>query len=426
MDSQNQTAQICVLYARVSTEDQAEKYGLPSQVRALHAYAEQHGYKTLDVCSDDGYSGENLERPALTKVRELVRRGLVHVVVAYEPDRLARSLVHQLILQQELEKVGVRHEYVTMAFPDNHEGKLMLNIKGVIAEYEKEKIKERTMRGRKEKAHQGLIVGGRRTYGYRVENGRYVPCEQEMEVVRNIFRWFVEDSLSLRQVVTRLNERGWKPHTGQRWGKSTVNRILTNESYIGKAYFNRRKRISSLRADINQRNKKTRHQWKPEQDWITVAVPPLIDHATFLAAQARMAKHREQKSGRPAKHPWLLRGIIKCGKCGRRYAGYPSHSTLYYRCGGADKISTHPCDAPRIVAKQIENLVLNDLKSILTNPRMLEAKLFEAARAERNLDGELDAVNKQITANLEREAKLLDAYLDETLPGPSCWKKFET
>jgi predicted site-specific integrase-resolvase len=146
MESPNLTAQSCVLYARVSTEDQAEKYGLASQIRALQSYAEQRGYSVVDICSDDGYSGGTLDRPALSKVRELVRQKLVHVMVAYEPDRLARSLVHQLILHEELEKAGVRHEYVTFTVSDDHEGKLLLNIKGVIAEYEKEKIKERTMR----------------------------------------------------------------------------------------------------------------------------------------------------------------------------------------------------------------------------------------------------------------------------------------
>src|SRR4051794_29758003 len=123
MESQNQTAKNCVLYARVSTEDQAEKYGLASQIRAIKAYAEQRGYSVVDICSDDGYSGETLERPALTKVRELVRKRLVQILVAYEPDRLARSLVHQLILHEELEKAGVRHEYVTITVSDNHEGK---------------------------------------------------------------------------------------------------------------------------------------------------------------------------------------------------------------------------------------------------------------------------------------------------------------
>src|SRR3954447_8884473 len=195
MHCQNNDQKACVIYARVSTDDQAEKYGLASQIRETTGHAERHGYSVVEICSDEGYSGENLDRPGMARLRELVKLGAANVVLAYEPDRVTRNLGHQLLLQEEFEAAGIQQDYVTLTVSNNHEGKLLLTMKGAIAEYEKEKIKERTMRGRKEKARQGFIVGGRRTFGYKCLNGMYQPDDTEANVVRTIFKWFVEEGI---------------------------------------------------------------------------------------------------------------------------------------------------------------------------------------------------------------------------------------
>jgi site-specific DNA recombinase len=412
MDSPNNKL-ICALYLRVSTEDQSENFSLPSQQRALTAYAEQNDYLVAHTLTDDGFTGEDLQRPALIRMRDLVRRKAVNVIVIYEPDRLARKLSHFLLLQDEFDSARVRVEYVTFPVTDNHEGKLSLNMKAVFAEYEKEKIKERTTRGRKEKALQGLIVGGRRTFGYILTDGKYTVCEVEAEVVRMIYRWFTEEGLSIRQIVLRLNARGFKPHTASKWGKSSVHRILSNESYAGKTFYNRRKRVAGNTPELHHHDKKTRHEWKSRTEWIEIAVPQLITEGTFAAAQTKLAMNREAMSGRPARHSWLLSGFIKCAKCGRRYSSFPSRGVRYYRCVGVDRMSTHPCDAPKIKAEQIEECVLKALKCILANPRLLESKLASAARDGRDLDSELVAIEKQLSKVRVRESKLIDLALDD-------------
>ena len=405
--------EICATYTRVSLEDQVENYSLSSQARAGAEYVTQKGYTLVENLCDDGYSGADLDRPALTKLRGLVRGKLIDVAVVYQPDRLARSLAHQIILQEEFDKAGVRLEYVTFTTPDNHEGRLMRQMQAVIAEYERETIGERTTRGRREKARQGLIVGGRRTFCYTLNSGKYTICETEATIVRCIFRWFVEAGFSIRQIVKSLDACGHKPHTSMRWAKSTVHRILSNQCYVGKAYYNRRKRVSGDKPALHRRDKKTKHQWRRECDWMPIEVPAIIDETTFCAAQQKLNKNREQWSGRPARHSWLLSGFLKCGKCHRRYGSYPTHAARYYRCTAVDKIAPHRCDAPKLKAEELENLVFKDLKRILANPQLLEAKLLEAAREDRDLDSELASVEQQLRTIRLKEAKLLDQHLNE-------------
>jgi site-specific DNA recombinase len=150
-----------ILYGRVSLQEDGQQYGMDSQLRGMREYAEAKGYSGIEELTDDGYLGGDLDRPSLERMREMVRSRQVDVVIAHDPDRLARNPGRYLLLEEEFERAGVRLEFVTTPVEKNAEGKLLLHVKAVIAEYEKEKIKERTVRGRREKAKQGYIVGGR-------------------------------------------------------------------------------------------------------------------------------------------------------------------------------------------------------------------------------------------------------------------------
>src|SRR5262245_66626515 len=134
------------IYARVSTEEQAERFGLTSQVTELRALAERLGYAIPSGAEflDDGYSSATLERPALTRLRDAAKAGAFQIALVHDPDRLSRRLAHQLLLSDELERAGVRLEYLTTPRTDTPEGRLLGHVKGVIAEYEREKSRERT------------------------------------------------------------------------------------------------------------------------------------------------------------------------------------------------------------------------------------------------------------------------------------------
>jgi site-specific DNA recombinase len=146
----SQTA--CVTYSRVSTDDQVQAYGLTSQRHELRELAGRKGYPVAAELSDEGISGATLDRPALTQLRDGVRDGRYRVILVHAPDRLARTLVHQLVLLEEFKRAGARVEFLTTPAEDTAEGRLLLNVSGVIAEFEREKIRERTLRGKREKS----------------------------------------------------------------------------------------------------------------------------------------------------------------------------------------------------------------------------------------------------------------------------------
>jgi site-specific DNA recombinase len=410
----------CILYARVSTEEQTEKFGLSSQLSELRQYAQKMNYNVIRELADEGFSGADLGRPALTTLRDLVRSKNVSIIVVHDPDRLARKLALQLVLTDEFERAGARLEFVTTPAADNMEGRLLLNVRGVIAEYEREKIRERTMRGRREKARQGLIVGGRRPYGYQAVQGNYEIDSEEAEIVRSIFKSLVQDGLSIRQIVERLNREGHPPHTAKRWAKSTVGRILRNEMYIGRTFYNRRIRVEPEGPSHGfRRNKKTRHLWRAESEWIAQAVPVVISVELFQAAQIKLKQNSAHCSGRPSKNVYLLRGILKCPACGRKYAGVPVFGDLYYRCLGRERLAEPRCSSPMIPAKIIEPFVWEYIIRLLSNPNLLAAKLAEQGKDEHDLEQELANAERHIREIRKKEDRLLEALLDEeiALPG---------
>ena len=393
------------LYARVSTDEQAEMYGLDSQVTELRALAAVKDYTIPDGAEflDDGYSGLELDRPALTRLRDAVQAGAFDVVLVHDPDRLARKLAHQLLLVEEVEHAGVHLEFKTTPREDTPEGRLLLNVKGVVAEYEREKIRERTLRGKKEKARRGLIPAGAIAYGYQAApgapNGTLVPDPEQAEVVRQIFQWLVEEQRSIRAIVTELNRLGMRAPRSTRWAKSSVRRLLTNELYVGRAYFNRRNRAGD-KVSI-----------RPESEWIAVPVPAIIPEEVFQRAHAALARNRDMLSGRPGVRFYLLKGA-----CGRKYVGIPSHGRRIYRCSGRDRLAgAERCACRTVRAETIEAVVWDTIANVLKQPDVITARLevYQVRLGARDVEvrSEIEHLTRQLAEVERQEGKLLDLYL---------------
>jgi site-specific DNA recombinase len=414
----------------VSLEERTEQFGLSSQLTELRNFANTSNYKVVHELVDDGYSGADLLRPALTTLRDLVRSKRISAVLVHDPDRLARKLAHQLVLTEECERAGVRLEFVTAPNTDSMEGRLMLNVRGVIAEYEREKIRERTMRGRREKARQGLIVGGRRPYGYQVikrplpSAGTCTVIEEEAAVVVQIFQWLVEERLSIRQIVERLNQRGYPPHTSPRWATSTISRILRNEMYIGQAYYNRRQRVEPPHGHVGyRRNRKTLNRWRPDTEWISQRVPAIVPADLFQAARLQLLQNSAHCSGRPSKNIYLLRGVLRCARCGRKYGGTPIFGDRYYRCTGRQRLADPRCTAPVIAAGTLESFVWDFVVRLLTNPDLLEQKLADQGTGGEALEKELKHLQPRIRDIQRKEARLLEVMLDGEIGLPGLRQK---
>ena len=237
------------LYARVSSQRQADEMTIRSQVVALRQRLEQD---TLVIDEercfrDEGYSGSILLRPALERLRDLIHCGGVDRLYVHSPDRLARNYVHQMVLLEEFARHGVQVVFLNHDPQDQTaEGNLLLQMQGMIAEYERAKILERTRRGRRFAARQGKVSAlSHAPYGYRYVpkhegdgEARYDIVLDEARLVRELFGWVGVEGLSLARAVNRLQEQGVTTRKGNaRWDTATIRGILLNPAYTGTAKY---------------------------------------------------------------------------------------------------------------------------------------------------------------------------------------------
>ncbi|MBP2635913.1 MAG: Resolvase protein [Firmicutes bacterium] len=364
------------IYVRVSTEQQAEKgYSLDTQLDACRKYALELGATDIVEFVDDGYSGEFIDRPALTSLREKLKNKLFQVVIAYAPDRLARKTIHLLIISEEISKAGALRKFASVNFESTSEGELMYKFQGIVAEYEKEKIKERTMRGKRGKASKGLVISNAKPFGYSFDSAKstYVINESDAKIIKMIFDFIVKEKIGTALICKELNARGIpSPRAKKAWIISSVHRIITNSLYKGVIYS---MKYRYEKVGLTKRKRSLR----PESEWIPISVPAIIDEATWQAAQKQLQANKNSAK-RNLKYDYLLNGIVICAKCGR--AMIISHSGCknfisYYTCL-SHKSSAYlysgqkPCNARQIPTKILDDYVFNYLFELCYNPVQIE------------------------------------------------------
>jgi len=418
------------LYARVSSERQQERGTISSQLEALRAAAEADEDEVIGEFVDDGYSGARLDRPALDRLRDAAEGGVLDGVLCLCADRLARAYAYQVLILEELERFGARVRFLEgPALGDDPQATLLVQMQGVIAEYEKAKIAERYRRGKLYRARAGEIVFWKVSYGHRrvvsADGGpaRVEVFEPEAGVVREIFGAYVERGLSVRQIALWLRERGIPSPTGRPiWGTSTIDRLLRNEAYIGTMYYNRHESLEGG-GPRGARNRKTRQRERPREEWIAIPVPAIIDRDTFERVK-HVTRDNSQWSPRGAEPgAWLLRGLVQCGHChvtchcqrmrGRngtfhRYYHCPNHDVL--RAGSEDR----RCPERNIRANELDQYVFEQVRQALLDPRQLiaaERALIAGAPDENQLvAAQLKRLDTAIDATRRERARLLDAY----------------
>jgi site-specific DNA recombinase len=317
----------------------------------------------------------------------------VEAVIVYASDRLTRNLAHLLLLREQMAVAGVELHYCTRGKSENSpEGQMTENIEGVFNEYWRAKIAEGSMRGRNKKAETGhCVLGGRPPFGYRVVDGRTVIHAPEAAVVRQIFAWYTygEDTLppfSLMEITRRLNDSPMRTQRGGQWSATTVLNLLKREMYAGVAYYGKTRK--GQRADGKRTNVK-----QPPDRWVRMDVADLalVDAETFQAAQKRLDENKHL-AARNTRHDYLLRGRLRCGRCGRRMSCIKSHNTArgrrreveVYRCNQASRTSSADriCGAS-CVARKVDEPFWEWLVALLQDEVNLERGLNEMrARAE--------------------------------------------
>src|SRR5271169_7258912 len=204
------------IYARVSSDRQKENHTIASQTAALIEYAQKNGYSVPPewVFQDEGYSGAILVRPGLEALRDLAAEGQITAALIYSPDRLSRKYAYQVLLSEELARCGVELVFLKAPSGATPEDQLLVQFQGMIAEYERAQIAERSRRGKRHRAHQGSInVLSGAPYGYRYVKktdttaAYYEVIDAEATVVRLIYEAYTRQSLSINAIARLLNER---------------------------------------------------------------------------------------------------------------------------------------------------------------------------------------------------------------------------
>ena len=432
---------VAAVYARVSSERQRDEETIASQTAALKEFAATLGLEVPAewVFEDEGFSGATLVRPSLEKLRDLVAQVPVDVVLVYAPDRLARKYAYQALLIEELSRAGTAVRFLKGPKANTPEDELLLQFQGMIAEYERAQIAERTRRGKAHRARNGSVsVLSGAPYGYRYvrrteeEEARYEIDVAQAAVVRKIFARYTQDQISIAALARYLSEQGIPTAKGKtRWDRSTVWGILRNPAYCGRAAYAKtmstgeQPRITRpLRLQDMKVARRPATRERPRDEWTEIPVPPIVSEAVFALA-ARRLEDNKRFSTRRTKEPSLLQGLLVCSECGYSYyrssTRTSSRKLYYYRCIGSDNYrfeNGRVCSSKPIRQDYIDELVWKHVVNLLSEPGMIRHELDRRIEEVRSSDPA-----RTHKLNLKRELKktakamnrLVDAYQEDLL-----------
>jgi site-specific DNA recombinase len=425
------------LYARVSTAHQAQEQTIASPLAALHAHAAKRGFQVDDahLYLDDGYSGSRLDRPGLDRLRDAVQAGVVERVVVYAPDRLARDYVWQQVVIADLARQGCAVEFVHGPSQETPEDRLLLQMQGMFAEYERAQILERTRRGRLHRARQGLLLVGQAPYGYRrvaARDGQPAYLEifaPEAAVVRQLYDWLLVEGLSARQIAKRLRQQAVPPPQAVCWHPATVRNILRNPAYGGTAFYNKTRAVEPRQTEDGvpyRRRVKSSARVRPPEQWIPIPVPAIVAQGLHEQAAEQLRQNRWH-APRNVRYPYLLRGLVRCGACHLRMDGALQRSQpnpegtryeyAYYVCKGACPVTAgrpERCRARRVRADRLDAVVWAQVRDLLLTPDRLVAQFARVRDGASVEDGVLEqqlARLQQLAARHRRQQeRRVDAY----------------
>src|SRR5215831_4524187 len=418
------------IYARVSSDQQAQAQTIASQVAALRTRVAADDCVLLPECEfiDEGYSGATLVRPGLERLRDLSANGGIERLYVHSPDRLARKYAYQVLLIDEFQRMGIEVVFLNRELSRS-------------PEYERAKILERSRRGKRHAAQVGsvnVLCGA--PYGYRYvskhEGGgsaRYDIIEDEARVVRQVFTWIGQERLSIGEVCRRLQRAEERTRTGRtQWDRSVVWGILKNPAYKGTAAFGKtrtgplRPRLRAQRNGSLQPRRAVSDYAVAREEWVFIPVPALIEEALYEAVQDQLAENRRRARQSQRGARYLLQGLLVCKVCGYAYYGKPlSPSTrkhrprayAYYRCVGTDGYrfgGQRVCANTQIRTDLVELAVWHEVCQLLQDPRRLEREYHRRGHARpRGAKWETpESLRAQVTKLQRGMAQLIDGYAE--------------
>src|SRR6267142_2250421 len=426
---------MAAIYARVSPEKQREEHTIASQTAALIEFAHSHALEVPKewVFEDEGFSGAILERPGLERVRDLAAEGQIQVVLAYAPDRLSRKYAYQILLIEEFARHGVETLFVKSPQGDSPEDQLLVQFQGMIAEYERAQILERSRRGKRHRAHSGEVsVMSGAPYGYRYIRktdeapAAYIVDEAEAHVVRRAYEMYTVEGLSIGEITRRLNAESIPPRKSGRWERSVVWGVLRNSAYRGVACFGKTRVSGRTRVMRPQRRRgvttpsTTAGHERPREEWIEIPVPALVSEESFARAQELLWENKV-RSRRRTIAPSVVQGLVSCAMCGYAFSRTSTQTSArkihYYKCIGSDgwrKLGGPVCDNGRFVRQELlDQIVWTEVIRLPEEPALIQHELdrrLAAARAADPTKKRQQGLQKEIIRVGKSVERILSAY----------------
>lgn len=400
----NENKNLAVIYARVSKDDRNNATSsIEGQIQIGCELADERGYEVVAELHEDerGASGAIFDLPVLSQIREMARNREFNILIVRDLDRLARDLAKQLIIEQEFKRCGVEIEYVLDQFDNTAEGQFRKNVKAILAEYERQKIKQRMLDGVRRKLAKGMIKTSEVPYGYRkTPCGNYFEIvEVEARFVRLIFEMRAKKHTTSK--IRRELEQQNAPlpsKSSTHWTNVTINRIIARSAYYGIWTYGKRNGYTG--------------KDNPKENWTYVDIPPIVTKELWQKAQRSIGKSTK---GRKSKTPSMLNRRIRCGICS--CAMNTGGTKKYYLCPAKYQNDyTKDCHLPHFNFKIVDQLCLDWLYELVNNPQVIR-DYYERERAdlyenEARLREQLADIEAALHVPIERRERVKNLYID--------------
>ena len=424
------------LYTRVSTEDQArEGFSLEVQRNYLLQYAKNFGWDIFcsmsgrDVYMDDGYSGGNMDRPAMQRLLFDARSKRIDMVLVYKQDRLSRKLKDLLALLEEFESLGIGYKSATEPFDTTSSaGKMAIQMLGSCAEFERNRLVERVFPGMVIGVKKGHWQGARYApYGYRYnkETKKFEVHAEEAKIVKEIYAMYISGK-STSQIAGHYYNLGIASRQGGKFYTKFISSILKNKAYLGTLVWNKR-RYDTKEKTRNGEGKGYKYVNNDPSKIIEVpnCHEAIITQEEFDSAQKLLKRNRTNTIVRFKNNVYHLSGVLKCNECGGNYRGLTltvNHRTKMRRpwyCCSSKGVSYIKCENKSVTADAINKQVWDIIDTISKNLHVIEELSdiikLSATEPEQHYIEELETKEKGLNKNLEKQRALYEVFSEDKI-----------
>ncbi len=417
---------IVALYARVSTNKQAEKdLSIPDQLRQMRDWCKSKGHVIAFEYVEPGASAMDDRRPVFQQMitDACTSPAPYGCIIVHSLSRFFRDSIDFGLYERRLKQHDVGLVSITQETSDDPSGGMIRRIFSVFDEFQSRENSKHTLRAMKENARQGYFNGSRPPYGYRTKelpimgrrgNKKQIEVDPaESAMVKTIFNLYLHGyqgrSLGVKGIASHLNDRG-ATMRGSKWNKSLIHDMLSDRLYIGEYYF-------------NKRESKTR-KLKPESEWVKINVEPIIDTETFnLVAERRQDRSPAKVPPRIVNSPTLLTGLLICGECGARMtiATGKGGRYRYYKCSSRiNEIGHKTCLSNNIPMEKLDHLVLESVGERVFSPDRVEKMIAELSHnrkaAGNSQDDQLKTLTNELNSLKSQTDRLYEAVEKGLLP----------